>query len=60
MTSQDYIVVSRAVALCYDRNNDPCGKLVVEYIADAMKQQNERFNHDRFIAACKFPELAVD
>ena len=53
MTRKDYVLLAAAIASadCYD-DGELIGPAVVQAIADALAQDNPRFDRDRFLTAC--------
>lgn len=57
MTRKDYILIAAALKQAYDHMPDSCvHNMYVDYIADALAQDNPRFDRARFLAACGVQE----
>jgi len=52
MHKKDYELIAKAIKKSSDGQDNV--RYVVEAIADALKQDNDRFDFDRFMLACGF------
>lgn len=56
MTRKDYVLIAECLAFCKAkdaRTPEEMRSEVARTISDALREENPRFDADRFIAACK-------
>lgn len=58
MTKKDYELIARALKRAHENVNggqtvEDGAKLAAEYLADALAQDNPRFDRERFLTACE-------
>lgn len=58
MSKKDYVLMAEVVATFNKRYPywNALVKELVSDLADALKEDNSRFDKERFMEACKFPE----
>lgn len=53
MTKKDYELIALAIARTYDGSYNETRHVIAIELAQALRGTNPRFNHERFMLACK-------